>query len=292
LFGKTDASLVLANVQPSNTGLYDVVVTNALGSATSTGAFLSIGFPTPPSIVIQPVGATVPVGGTVSFTVQATGVPSPFYQWLHFGTNLSGATTSSLQLTNVQVVDAGRYSVFVSNSSGSITSQVAILTVGDSNIIASLIISSAAISVSWNALVGRDYQVQFKDGFLLSSWSNLPPVITATNITASTTDSRNKVQQRFYRVELLQQLNIAPTITVQPVSQTVSPGANVTFSVTATGSAPLSYQWRFNGNDLAGQNSATLQLNNVQSTDTGIYDVVVSNSAGSDTSDSAFLIVF
>jgi hypothetical protein len=141
--------------------------------------------------------------------------------------------------------------------------------------------------------VGRDYQVQFNNDFAHGVWSNLPPVITATGLTASTTDLPGSLLRRYYRVALVaEEVATPPNITVQPMSQQVSPGSTVTFSVTATGTGPLSYQWRFNGTDLSGKTSSMLQLNNVQSADIGIYDVVVSNSEDSQTSDPAFLIVF
>jgi hypothetical protein len=83
-----------------------------------------------------------------------------------------------------------------------------------------------------------------------------------------------------------------PTIVTQPQSQTVSQGANVTFSVTATGTAPLFYQWLKDGSPIAtGTNSPTLRLLNVSFTDAGAYSVVVSNSEGSVTSAEAILTV-
>jgi hypothetical protein len=84
---------------------------------------------------------------------------------------------------------------------------------------------------------------------------------------------------------------IAPTITAQPVNATVAVGKNVTFSVTVTGSSPLSYQWRFNGAPISGATSASLTLNNVQTNQAGLYSVVVTNDAGSATSESASLTV-
>ncbi len=75
-----------------------------------------------------------------------------------------------------------------------------------------------------------------------------------------------------------------PIITLQPVGQIVNEGADVTFSVTAIGPAPLSYRWQFNGTDLAGATSTTLALSNVQSGNEGIYQVIVSNNSGSVTS--------
>ena len=56
-----------------------------------------------------------------------------------------------------------------------------------------------------------------------------------------------------------------PFISAQPASQTVTVGSTVAFTVTAGGTPPLSYQWRFNGTNLAGANSFTLTLTNVQS---------------------------
>jgi hypothetical protein len=83
-----------------------------------------------------------------------------------------------------------------------------------------------------------------------------------------------------------------PTIVTQPQSETVSQGANVTFSVTATGTAPLVYQWLKDGVPIpTGTNSPTLRLVNVTFSDAGAYSVVVSNSEGSAASAEAILTV-
>jgi metal-sulfur cluster biosynthetic enzyme len=65
------------------------------------------------------------------------------------------------------------------------------------------------------------------------------------------------------------------TITTQPVSQNVCAGANVTFTVAATGQAPLTYQWKKNGVNITGATSATLTLNAVSTADTANYTVTV-----------------
>ncbi|MGD0258717.1 MAG: VWA domain-containing protein, partial [Verrucomicrobiota bacterium] len=82
----------------------------------------------------------------------------------------------------------------------------------------------------------------------------------------------------------------APVITNSPACATKCPGANVTFSVTA-GPVPLGYQWRKNGNPLAGATTSTYSITSVSSTDAGSYSVVVSNTAGTATSASATLTV-
>lgn len=84
---------------------------------------------------------------------------------------------------------------------------------------------------------------------------------------------------------------VPPAITVQPQSQSVAPNQAVTLSVTATGTSPLSYQWTFNGAPLPMSNDALLNLQNVQLSDAGEYRVIISNAAGSITSDPAMLAV-
>lgn len=83
----------------------------------------------------------------------------------------------------------------------------------------------------------------------------------------------------------------APQITAQPVSQSVAAGTAVTFSVTASGSAPLSYQWRRNGTAITSATASTYTLSSVTAGDAGSFDVVVSNSLGSVTSTAATLTV-
>jgi hypothetical protein len=83
----------------------------------------------------------------------------------------------------------------------------------------------------------------------------------------------------------------APSITTQPATQTVTPGGTASFTVAAAGSAPLSYQWSFKGVPIGGATSATLPLSNVTSAQDGAYVVTVTNSAGTVSSDPAFLIV-
>ncbi len=83
----------------------------------------------------------------------------------------------------------------------------------------------------------------------------------------------------------------APTITTQPTSQSVTQGTSVSFTVVASGTATLSYQWRKGGTAVSGATSATYTLSSVATSDAGSYDVVVSNSAGSVTSSAATLTV-
>ena len=168
---------------------------------------------TPPVITVQPMNQMVTVGGTASFSVTASGTWPLSYQWNFNGTNLSGATNTTLTLTNVRLSQAGNYAVLVTNQYGSAVSSNAVLTVGT-----------------------------------------------------------------------------PPTITMQPASQRVTPGCSATFSVGASGTGPLHYQWWNSTSTLGSQTNSTLTLSNVQVTDFTNYYVIVTNGFGSVTSSNAVLL--
>ena len=86
-------------------------------------------------------------------------------------------------------------------------------------------------------------------------------------------------------------VNIPPVISTQPESQWVTAGDSVTFTVSATGTAPLGYQWRRNGQDIGGANGSSYTRPGVQTSDAGDFSVGVNNVAGSVTSAVATLTV-
>ena len=104
------------------------VIKDFIISGTSTNTNTS-----PPSISGQPQNQTAVAGNNATFTVTANGAPTLFYQWRFNGTNITGATAFSYTRTNVQSVDAGPYSVVVTNTFGSITSAPAALAVLPTN---------------------------------------------------------------------------------------------------------------------------------------------------------------
>jgi len=83
--------------------------------------------------------------------------------------------------------------------------------------------------------------------------------------------------------------NNAPVIITQPSNANVAPGQQATFSVVVSGATPLTYQWQKNGVNISGANSSSYVINNVQSSDVGAYRVMVTNSFGNATSNSATL---
>ncbi len=84
-----------------------------------------------PNILTNPASQIVSGSQGVSFSVSATGIPAPAYQWLKNGTNLADQTGAMLTINSANVNDAGTYSVIVSNAAGTVTSSPAMLAVGN-----------------------------------------------------------------------------------------------------------------------------------------------------------------
>ena len=122
----TNSVLALTGVQPGQAGRYSVNVSNPSGTVTSGEAVLSV---VPVMISIPPQDQLAFVRGTAQFSVVAQGDGALSYQWRHNGESIEGATNSVLQLNDVQISDAGSYSVLVSNAFGGVLSASALLTV-------------------------------------------------------------------------------------------------------------------------------------------------------------------
>jgi len=127
LSGSATTNLLLSLTTTNDAGSYTVIITNAWGSVTSSVAILTV--LSPPVIAQQPANQTVVVGGTASFSVTADGTAPLSYQWNCNGTNISGATNTSLILNNVQPSQSGTYAALVTNLVGSILSSNAVLTI-------------------------------------------------------------------------------------------------------------------------------------------------------------------
>lgn len=415
LSGATTTSLTLTNLQTTNAGNYTVVITNTYGSVTSAVASLTVN--ASPVINNQPQSLSVNLGANAAFNVIAAGGPPLYYQWRFAGSDIPGATNNTYTQLNAQLADAGNYTVVVTNYAGSITSTVAALTVN---------VTPAGIIAQWNfnsvpadANTGTGLltpslgsgTVSTIGGITTNFFAGDPvfdPAPTADNSGWSTTTypaqgAGNKTRGPQFNVSTVGQQNInvawsirlsgtaskysrlqyttngtdfvdfsvpvslsadsvferktnnlsaipsvnnnanfafrivsefestainnananyvtagtgnygaggtmrydmmtvygsplitgtAPIITNQPINQTASQGDSITFSVGADGTAPLSYQWRFDLTDINGATTASYTRSNVQPTHAGNYSVIVSNSAGFTTSTNAALTLF
>lgn len=127
-FTTNTASLRFTTLSTNQSGQYFVVVSNALGVATSTVATVTV-LISPPRFNIQPVSVGAGVGSTAQLYGYAAGNPPPGYQWMFNGLPLWGATSNWLLLSVTALNQAGEYSLLATNESGSATSAVARLEV-------------------------------------------------------------------------------------------------------------------------------------------------------------------
>ncbi|HEX2748309.1 MAG TPA: immunoglobulin domain-containing protein, partial [Verrucomicrobiales bacterium] len=131
--GSHSRTLTISGAVPVDEGFYTVSVTNASGSRASSPAELII--LASPEIVTPPAAVTVEEGLSGTLTVSARGAGFLTYQWLRNntvitdGAGISGATSSTLILSNLRLADTAWYSVRITNNLGSVTSDYALLTV-------------------------------------------------------------------------------------------------------------------------------------------------------------------
>jgi hypothetical protein len=186
------------NFQAADVGAYDVVVSNSVGVVTSQVAVVSL--LAGPVITNQPQSLAMRVGQTAVFTVAATGVPAPTYQWRFNGVPMSGQTAPTLTLLNVTTTQTGNYDVLVANVVTTVTSQLAgLLVQGPLALTQATKLSNGQMQFQVLALGSYQYWLQYKDDLSSLAWLELPPV-PGTNGMLILTDTPGAVSNRFYRV--------------------------------------------------------------------------------------------
>lgn len=192
------------------------------------------------------------------------------------------STASNMQ--HMGVVKDFRIPYYVTNGATppSITNQPQSLTVTQNN--------NATFTVLAGGTEPLSYQWRFNNtnlaGATTSSYTrNNAQTNDAGNYSVVITNAAGSLTSSNAALTVL----VPPTISAQPLSQSVDQAANATFTVAASGSPALSYQWRFGLANLAGATASSYTRSNAQPADVGNYSVVVSNNAGTDTSSNATL---
>ena len=153
--------------------------------------------------------------------------------------------------------------------------------------------NSVTFSVSVSGTSPFSYQWLF-NGTNISGATSNPYVIASAQLTNAGNYSviiANIIGSATSSNAVLTVTNAAPFINVQPQNQNVLAGSSATFSVTAGGTSPLSYQWLLGGTNISGATTNPFVLANVQSTNAGNYSVTITNIAGSVTSSVATLAI-
>ncbi|HEY6270235.1 MAG TPA: hypothetical protein VIX11_18180 [Candidatus Acidoferrum sp.] len=308
--GATAASYTIPATTTADSGSkFDVVVRNNSGSITSSQATLTVNAATAaPAITTQPSNLTVTAGQAATFSVVASGTAPLSYQWRKNTANISGATASSYTTPATTSADNGaKFDVVVSNSAGNITSAQATLTVNSAPVAPT--ITTQPVNQTVNAGQAATFSVVASGTAPLSyQWrkntANVSGATASSYTTPVTTSADNGAKfdvvvsnsaGNITSAQATLTVNsapVAPTIITQPANLTVNAGQAATFSVAASGTAPLTYQWQKNGSAITGATAASYTTPVTTTADSGeLFRVVVSNSAGNVTSNSATLTV-
>ena len=251
-----------------------------------------------PYIARQPLTRAFYSGMTAALSVGAVGTPPLSFQWRCNGTNCATTTDGVLRLPNVQPVNAGVYSVTVSSARGTVTSSNATLEVTQSPPIINSQPAGQVVAAGSNVVLAVTaagswplaYQWQL-NGTKLTGATDAVLALNGIQLGQAGTYSV-VVSNDFGVITCSNLLGVVPIlITAQPQDQSRFARATASFSVGATGLAPLSYQWQFNGTNLAGATTSTLVLTNLQLNQAGVYAVVLSNTVGVVRSANAILSV-
>lgn len=243
-------------------------------------------------------------GQNATFTAQVQGLRVISYQWIKNSQSMPGATGASFLLQDVTMSDdQSRIQVMVTHPGGITSSNTALLTVQPvpPSILEQPAIQSifdgetATFSVSAKGTQPLQYQ-WLKNGAAIPeahSASYTTPIVTMLEDGASFTVQVSNVAASITSdPALLVVKPVVPTQQNAPANQTVIDGQSATFTILAKGTAPLSYQWLKNGIAIPGASTSTLQTSPLTMADGGsVFSVVVSNVAGSFTSDPATLTV-
>jgi hypothetical protein len=285
--GATASTLLITNAQTADAGTYICEINSDCGSATTDEALVTIN--QSPLISSFPLNASECEGNTLSLEVEASG-SGLTYQWKKDGNDISGATSSILEISDVQASDAGDYSVIVtSDNCGSIESDEATVTIlTEPEITTQTMVSNSKCEDSevkvWVNASGNN--ISYK-------WQKNKEDIAGTNSKTLTLSNYSQSDFGNYRCVIsnncgsvnsdeisINEIDPLPEITSSPSSRTASTGSNFSISVSSVGD-DLNYQWFKNGNQISNESGPELQFLNASLEDNGQYYCMITNDCGS-----------
>ena len=315
--GATTTTLTVPNVVASQNGTkFRAVFTNSAGSATTTAATLTVNFA--PTVTTNPVSQSVSSTSNVTFTAAASGNPTPTVQWQQSTdggatfNNIAGATSTTLNFTAQAGQNGNQYRAVFTNSVGSATTTAATLTVtngpqittnptdqtvnaGQNATFTAAATGSPTPTVQWQVSIDGGATFQNVAGATTTT-------LTVPNVAAS--QNGNKYRAVFTNaggvattVAATLTVNFAPTVTTNPVSQSISAGSTVTFTAAASGNPTPTVQWQQSTDggatfqNIAGATSTTLSFTALAGQNGNQYRAVFTNSVGSATTTAATLTV-
>ena len=268
-----------------------------------------------PAITQLTANQTLPPGQNAFFNVTARGTDPISYQWIKDGATLSdggnivGSTTPSLTVQTISATDAGSYTVSISDSAGTVTSQPSTLTLSDP----ALVLQPQGTTNDFGQNVSLHVQAQ-GSGTLTYQWQkNGGNLSDGGNVIGAQTADLTLAQVSFFDVGSYSVIvqNTAgstnstpvivfvrdPIVNSQPQNRTNVTGTQATFTASAIGSPPITYQWKHgstilsNGGTISGSSSASLTISSVTPADAGSYTFTASGGQSGQTATSTAAIL-
>ena len=283
-------TLTLTNAQAGDAADYYVVVSNALGVASSSPATLSVQAAAP-VFVLQPGQSLVLLQGTTGMlTAQARGTEVIRYQWRRSSAPLAGATQNTLSFSNAAPSLAGSYDVVASNALGAVTSRLAYVSVSGAAPVFTRqppatveVLAGSTLTLDSQASGTTPLHYQwFFQGAKLASQTSQQLVIRPVSAGAAgvyfvvASNRIGMATSTVAQVIVNQSLAIAQALT----NQIVDRGQSIALAVGVASTGSVTYAWQCNGSPVPGAEPVLL-LTNVQPSQSGFYTVTVGNVFGS-----------
>lgn len=304
--GATSNVLSFTANASQNGNQYRAVFTNAGGSDTTNAATLTVN--TDPVVTTNPSNVAVCEGATASFTAAADGRPTPSVQW-QVSTNggvsyidISGETNTTLSFTTTAAQNGNRYRAVFTNSCDSDMTTAATLTINPNTSATTpadrTVCQGATATFSTTASGTGPFSYQWKlDGVDITNATNSSVNIDTTSLSAGNHSVAVVVDGACDAVTRTATLtvNTSPTVTLNPQSQTVTNGGDVTFTAAASGEPTPTVQWQVKTNtsnsfsDIPGATSTSYTFTTQPSDNGNQYRAVFTNSCGSATTSAATL---
>ena len=309
LSGNTATGVISGTPTTAATTLVTVSANNSTGTGSAVTLTINVG--NLPSIT-SAAAASGTVGAAFSYTITASNAPTSFtVSGLPAGLVASaGVISGTPSASGAFAVTLSATNAFGTGSNATLTISISgggggggggIIVIPTTPVITSAATASGVIGTAFSyAITASNSPTSFTVGTLPAGLTanTTTGVISGTPTTAGTYavaisgingSGTGTAATLTITISATADVGTAPVITAQPADQVVATGASASFTVVATGPAPLSYQWRRNGTPIGGATNATFTVASVQSSDLGNYDVVVTNSKGSVTSATARL---
>jgi len=313
--GATSATYSFTTSSTQNGNEYEAVFTNTLGTATTTAATLTV--QVAPVVTTNPTSQTVTAGNLATFTAAGSGSPTPSVQWevsTNGGTTfniITGATSATYSFTTSSGQNGNEYEAIFTNAAGSVTTTSATLTVqvapsvttnptSETITVGNLATFTAAASGSPTPSV--QWYVSTNSGAAFAAITGA--TFTTYSFTASFAQNGNEYEAVFINAAgalatsaATLTVQVAPSVTTNPTSQTVAAGNLATFTAAGSGSPTPSVQWEVSTNGgttfniITGATSAAYSFTASSGQNGNEYEAVFTNAAGSATTSAATMTV-